>query len=143
MVELRKDLPPGPWDNEPDRKEWNYLGYPCLIVRGPMGALCGYVGLDSNHPWFNIANYDDIPAEVHGGITYAAPCQDVICHTGDGNLLWIGFDCAHAGDIIPQMLADNLKYGLLSGLLTEGTYRDMDYVKDQVEILVKQAAIAL
>ncbi len=38
----RKAWPPGEWDSEPDREEFRHAGFPCLVVRGPMGALCGY-----------------------------------------------------------------------------------------------------
>jgi hypothetical protein len=40
------------WDNEPDRVEFESLGLPCLIVRNPFGALCGYVGVPEGHPWY-------------------------------------------------------------------------------------------
>lgn len=37
----------GVWDSEPDKIQWQdaETGLPCLIVRGPVGALCGYVGV--------------------------------------------------------------------------------------------------
>lgn len=42
----------GPWNHEPDKKQWldPETGLSCLIVRGPMGALCGYVGVSEDHP---------------------------------------------------------------------------------------------
>jgi hypothetical protein len=57
-IEPRIGYPPreqwgeGPWQSEPDLVEWRdaATGYPCLIVRGSMGALCGYVGLPPGHP---------------------------------------------------------------------------------------------
>jgi len=47
--------PSGEWNSEPDRKQWEDAdtGLPCVILRGPMGALCGYVGVSSDHPWFD------------------------------------------------------------------------------------------
>lgn len=47
-------LPPGPWSKEPDKIEWRdkETGRPCLIVRGSMGALCGYTGVYEGHPLF-------------------------------------------------------------------------------------------
>lgn len=44
----------GPWQDEPDKKQWRdpETGLPCLIVRGPGGALCGYVGVPANSPAF-------------------------------------------------------------------------------------------
>ena len=38
----------GPWDDEPDRVEWRVPELPqlaCLVVRGPLGSWCGYVGV--------------------------------------------------------------------------------------------------
>jgi len=50
----------------------------------------GYVGLPKWHPWFNL-HYDDIPVDIHGGLTYA----DFDDETG----LWIiGFDTHHHQD---------------------------------------------
>lgn len=44
----------GPWASEPDKMQWEdeATGYPCLIVRNRFGALCGYVGVAPNHPYF-------------------------------------------------------------------------------------------
>lgn len=40
-----------PWDNEPNRKEWEAHGLKCVIVRQDRsGHLCGYVGLPKSHP---------------------------------------------------------------------------------------------
>lgn len=43
----------GPWQDEPDKVQWRdgATGLPCLIVRGPHGAFCGYVGVLDTHPW--------------------------------------------------------------------------------------------
>lgn len=47
----RSKWPSGPWDGEPDKKQWMdpATGLPCLIHRGPTGALCGYVGVPPGH----------------------------------------------------------------------------------------------
>lgn len=81
--------PRGPWDDEPDKVQWQdeATGLPCLIVRSPVGALCGYVGVPPDHPWHG-KEYDDealIGVEVHGGLSFAAFCQpgpenQSICH---------------------------------------------------------------
>lgn len=49
----------GPWDAEPDKAQWSDedTGYPCLILRGPSGALCGYVGVSNDHPAYGL-NYN-------------------------------------------------------------------------------------
>lgn len=42
---------PGPWQQEPDIKRWHDIKtwLPCIIRRGPVGALCGYVGVPPGH----------------------------------------------------------------------------------------------
>lgn len=45
------DKSDGEWKDEPDKIQWQdeATGFPCLIVRGPSGALCGYV-MDADTP---------------------------------------------------------------------------------------------
>lgn len=105
---------PGEWQSEPDKMQWPdpETGLPCLIVRGPFGALCGYVGVPSTHPWHgkgysaNVGecrdtcegskedgyHYNCTPqamVEVHGGLTFSDACADTteesqhICHLPD------------------------------------------------------------
>jgi hypothetical protein len=51
----------GPWQSEPDKMQWQdeATGLPCLLLRGPMGALCGYVGIPPEHPAYGL-HYDGI-----------------------------------------------------------------------------------
>ena len=67
----------GPWDQEPDKRQWQdeATGLPCLIVRGPAGALCGYVGVPEGHPAHG-KDYDDVEVSCHGGLTFARGCSD-------------------------------------------------------------------
>jgi hypothetical protein len=46
----------GIWDSEPDKIQFEdeATKMPCLIVRGPSGSLCGYVGVSEGHPLFGI-----------------------------------------------------------------------------------------
>jgi hypothetical protein len=45
---------------------------------------------------------------------------------------WLGFDCAHAGDVVPQMRE------VLPSLNKFGVYRNIDYVKNECEKLARQ-----
>lgn len=40
------------------------------VWRHPTGHLCGYLGVPKGHPWYEL-HYDDIQADVHGGLTFA------------------------------------------------------------------------
>lgn len=158
----------GPWTKEPDKVSWTdeATGLPCLIVRNPSGALCGYAGVAKDHPAHGMGymqcvygadgNERVLPTgkqaiydiTVHGGLTFADGCSHgdeatSICHIPEpgqpDDVWWFGFDCAHYGDLTPEVLHryPNPSYN-------HGTYRDLNYVKDQVEKLAVQLkAIAI
>jgi hypothetical protein len=64
-----------------------------MIRESPQGNWNGYVILPKNHQ-YDGENYDNIPVNVHGGLTYSN--QEL---SG-----WvIGFDTAHVGDFIPSL----------------------------------------
>lgn len=116
-----------PWKEEPN--ELNYIeeGFRASILRNGMGCLCGYISVPSTHPWYG-RHYDDIDAKVHGGLTYSN--KDRVFED-----LWqVGFDCAHAGDLIPMMakIID----------LPDDTYRDINFVKNEIRNLAEQALAA-
>lgn len=134
----------GPWDREPDKIQWQdeSTGLPCLIVRGPSGALCGYVGVAEGHKYYG-KEYENCPVDVHGGLTFSDFCQEDkehgICHIpGPGQpdkVWWFGFDCAHSGDVTPA-------FRQLFPLWDRGdTYKDIDYVRAEVSKLAAQLAV--
>ena len=55
----------GPWFDEPDKRQWPdaATGLPCILVRGPSGAWCGYVGMPPTHPAHGL-HYDGQPDAV-------------------------------------------------------------------------------
>lgn len=140
----KSSWPRGAWDSEPDKRQWldEATGLPCLIVRnGPeLGALCGYVGVPKGHPAHG-KEYDDVSVDVHGGLTFASGCSHgaedrEICHKVEpgepDDVWWLGFDCAHLGDVCPGMQRyARLSYG-------HDTYKDFDYVVREVQRLAKQ-----
>ena len=145
----RRPAPGGPWDDEPDKAQWvdDATGLDCLIVRNGLGALCGYVGLPPGHPLHGVG-YDDADVQVHGGLTFAGPCQDGaedgpgVCHVPEpgrpADVWWLGFDCAHAGDLSPSL---QQHYGPMAALYREqSTYRTFDYVRAEVADLAGQLA---
>lgn len=134
----------GEWDQEPDKIQWkdDATGLPCLIVRGPHGALCGYVGVAPGHPLFGQGG-DDL--SVHGGVTYGSPCQENadeakgICHKpGVGepdHVYWFGFDTAHAGDFCPKF---DKNLGAPTGWGENVAYRNIAYVESECRSLAQQ-----
>lgn len=135
----------GPWMDEPDRVEWRSEGtprLPCLIVRGPRGALCGYVGVPEGHPYYgkNGVQAYRLDLDCHGGITYGEPCAEDghICHVpqpGEPDTVhWLGFD--HSGDLSPAHEKHHRRIGLSS--VGYESYKTIDYVRREVEQLAVQ-----
>lgn len=73
---------------------FEYKGFPCVVLFTNMGHRCGYVGLPMENKYYT-QNYDDIPIDCHGGLTYASFYLSLQEET---NLWWIGFDTAHCFD---------------------------------------------
>lgn len=116
---------PGPWDNEPDRLEFESHGLPCVIQRTKtVGTLCGYVGIPVGNLFGD--DYDNVKVDVHGGLTYSG------YGPGEGrSTWWFGFDCAHYGDLMPKFdITDEY-----------GTYRDIEYVKAECIKLAAQLSV--
>jgi hypothetical protein len=126
-LQIKLLLADRPWEQEPQQaEEWvdADTGYECSIWRNPnMGHLCGYITVGADHPWYSLG-YDEVDVDVHGGLTYSDKGE-------------FGFDCAHAGDLVPKMYA--LKGGHYSG----ETYKGMGYVVGELIKLAKQAKEAV
>jgi hypothetical protein len=127
------ELDPRPWETEPDKVFWfdEVTGYDCCMIRTNLGIWCGYVAVDSSHILYKSRyNELDFPyLDVHGGVTYSGfghpapggtitpqslcPYPELNVHTYDEHW-WIGFDCAHAGDLIPGIAVMSLYLPFLS-----------------------------
>lgn len=135
----RTGWPKGPWDNEPDKIQWQDIatGFPCLARRTDMGNWCGYVGVADGHPHFG-KEYGELDIECHGGLTYSGFCQhnNGICHIpGEGEpdtIWWLGFDCAHYMDYCPGLMRNQFA--------KESVYRDLEYVKAECSSIAMQLA---
>lgn len=163
----KKDWGQGEWTDEPDKLSWTdpATKLPCLIVRGPAGSLCGYVGVDETHPYFGrpYSTWSDTEfpgpdVSVHGGLTFAEACSPGedeatgICHVSQPgaaeHVWWFGFDCAHYGDFSPGM-----QYSLEQSFIRKGepiadfakrhtfeTYKGVPYVMGECQDLAGQLA---
>ncbi len=63
-------------------------------ISTPTGWGNGYVGVPKEHPWYG-KDYDDIEANVHGGLTYSA---DHFPRKKSDEYWWVGFDTSHYMD---------------------------------------------
>lgn len=121
-----------PWLSEPDRLDITDGPFPCFVRRMEPGHLCGYIAVPPGHPWHG-RDIFEVDASVHGGLTFSG-------HLDGAPAGWhvLGFDCGHAGDLIPNTVA------LLqqAGGEVLGVYRDLSYVRAQLERLVQQALVA-
>lgn len=141
----KKEWGEGPWQREPDKAQWtdSATGFPCLLVRNWSGALCGYVGVDKYHACYGI-DYNDVDAEVHGGLTFAGFYKDKIYHEveegEDAKVWWLGFDCAHWMDFMPALRAKERKMWPGTLFPENSTYKDLQYVIMETTNLAKQLA---
>lgn len=142
----------GEWHKEADRVQWLHeaSGYPCVITRNPnSGGWCGYVGIPESNKAYE-SDYDnvddlleeDVYVEAHGGLTFASDRiyeQDEQVF-GDVQLWWFGFDCAHVGDISPELDAMLRGVGHEPIRFSEDVYRTQEYVIAETNSLAEQLA---
>jgi hypothetical protein len=124
----------------------------CLALRNRLGAWCGYVGVEPGHSAYG-KDYDDVAVDVHGGLTYSDRCFDgpeerSICHIPEpgttDDVWWLGFDCAHAYDLAPEMRALMLRAGIARApYWDEDVYRTLAYVQGEcAQLAVQLAAVS-
>lgn len=103
-------------------------GMTYLILQHPgTGHLCGYVLIPEGHPLYATTvkgDYDTPSVSVHGGLTFAGKLPD-----REG--IWLGFDCAHCGDLVPNMVGRELT-------MPGDTFKDQTFVFDELVELILQ-----
>lgn len=156
-VPPKSEWGPGPWQSEPDHKTWWDGEFACLMIRGPYGSWCGYIGVPEGHPWHG-KKYDDVDASAHGGLTWSrgsdetrsppdlptpdsddTKIDETLIRLGAKTYWWLGFDCAHAFDLAPAMKAMLTSRNPALPIDTHEVYRDLSYVEGEVRSLVAQA----
>lgn len=124
----------GEWIEEPDEVIFPYKNTLCKISRfiievepslGGMfgGHLCGYVKVPKNHLWYE-KPYNEIECFIHGGLT--------VSKQGTNTHYWVGFDCAHPGDLVPSLKK------IFQKMFANSVYRNIDYVMQECKNLVDQ-----
>ena len=142
----KSDWSDGLWKAEPDRRQWldEESGYPCLILRNPIGVLCGYVGVQPSHPAYGKHfHVVDVDLRVHGGVTFACNGSHVpggVYHEVElgesDDVYWLGFHCGHMGDRCPRV---EMQIVAPRAIVTvPGTYRDINYVTQECHRLAVQ-----
>lgn len=116
---------PGPWERETNEHQWidPETGFICRVLRNKMtGTWCGYVGVEEGHPAYE-KGYDEVDVAVHGGLSYGDFWK------GDRSGPWyLGFDCAHAGDLMPAFPQ------------LGGSYKAAPFVVEECRVLAMQLA---
>ncbi|MGC3958128.1 MAG: hypothetical protein QM813_09380 [Verrucomicrobiota bacterium] len=108
-------------------------GLTWFVAHNKMCYRCGYVLVPPEHPWFGRL-YEEIEADVHGGLTFAGPA---------GTWAWcVGFDCAHSGDAPDPDLPHYADMPLRFIFGQDGVIRSTEYVEAECLKLCKQAALA-
>ena len=92
--------------------KWFYCDVPCAVVVGGW-SYCGYVGVDSSHPWYR-KTYVDLYGVSDDEITFADKREG-------SDLWWVGIDFGHCHHI------------------DSGLDWDLNHAKTQVEILAVAA----
>lgn len=148
----RTNWPAGPWDSEPqDKVQWQdaATGLPCMVKRNHFGAWCGYVGVEEGHPAYEADEFT-LDVNVHGCLTFGGMCSSgpepsSICHVpapGEPDrVYWLGFDCGHLGDVMPNdpmRQADDLRDSNYERDPWPSSYRSLAYVKEECLSLAYQ-----
>ena len=127
---------------------FHYRGFQCCVIFQDLGHRCGYVKIPYWHPAYE-KNWDELDIKCHGGITYADHSLLGKTHTFGW---WIGFDCAHFGDIPDvqsaikyfnegdeeQRKTLNFLYNLDKGQENFGSVKTLDYCIQQCRSIVDQ-----
>lgn len=116
--------------HEGDSKEFDVNGIKCHIIRHPsLKTLCGYVDLTEDFPEYG-QSADSIDVYCHGGLNFA---------TQNGKYWRIGFDCGHAGDIVPQTFELEEMTGISFDMFGNSeTYKDMFFVEEEIRHIIEQ-----
>jgi len=100
-------------------EEWTHKGHRCKVVKTDIGHYCGYVQTGLR---FNYEKASRL-VDVHGGLTYGVDRNG-----------WIGFDCAHVGDVC----IDENGEKLAGGAVWERKTWKVEDVVEEVENLSRQ-----
>ena len=126
---------------------FHYKGFQCCVIFHQLGHRCGYVKVPYWHSAYE-KNWDELDIKCHGGITYTS---HILLGKTHASGWWIGFDCAHFGDIpdvqsaVKYFEGDekqrntlNFLYNLDKGQENFGSVKTLDYCIQQCKSIVDQ-----
>ncbi len=115
-------------------KDWSTkAGLRAVVLKDEeMGHRMGYVAVPKGHPTFGAGYGSSLLSEidVHGGLTYADGHGEYPIEAPD--LWWLGYDCAHSGDLVPGLVA---RFGSMG---QHDVLRTLDYCERECERLAEQ-----
>jgi len=122
-----------------ERAEWvdETTEYNCVAFLNPLRFYVGYVEIPDGHCWHGLdygllEDFNEV--DVHGGVTFSG--LPLGCTSGH----WLGFDCGHAWDGTPYI--DRLLERYMPGRTPHGTFRTLDFVKNECGRLASQIQMA-
>lgn len=139
----------GVWLDEPDYALWidEYSMYPCTLRRNIFGAWTGNVGVECDHPLYQVyyteRTFDFI--DVYGGVSFSDFSKEDDAEVSPPvRRWWIGFECMLHNDICPAFSADaDMKRKKRRGYERPSNtpvYRDMEFARAFTESLCAQLA---
>lgn len=117
-------------------KDWTTEAGLRAVIRFVRGShYCGYVAVEPGHPWYGIEDFFATHQPVltpHGGVTYLDGNEDYPAPSDPATVWWVGFDCAHWGDL---SYSEDAK-----GYAPEPyhSFKDAHYVESECERLAHQ-----
>lgn len=121
-----------------------YKNHEYIIAFYDLGHRCGYINVKNNN-----LNIDDI--ECHGGVTFN-DCRLPFMKRAFDNEYWIGFDCAHYGDLRSFTMVkkyfdvDNQIYPAFMNLLTfssDSKLWTFDDVENECKKIIDQVYVRI
>ncbi|MEY4520810.1 MAG: hypothetical protein RLZZ499_3410 [Cyanobacteriota bacterium] len=153
---------PGEWQTEPDLATWidPGTGYRAIVQRHEVfGTLNGYVGVDQNHPWYQVM-FDsplrsggriDTLIAVYGDLTFSGYRSCDLLEASPEELWYFGFDTAHCFDLCPSpLLSPNVSVSTeVNNYIVEmdprrdsdpypRTYKNFKFLSEQLASLARQ-----
>lgn len=141
----------GEWNHEQDLNEYTANGLHIIVLRSEhLGTLNGYVGVNIFNPLYglNCEHPKLNRVHAHGGLTYSGIGRNMWNPVFKDNYWYFGFDTNHAWDLVPQLSATKIQIpelkgadGILTKMMSMNTYKNFDYVSDEVDRLAERIKI--